>query len=120
MAFGIKNSTRILDPKLCYELFLRTGSVYKVPAVLKNEYGIYQEKTGQLITAQAVWLAVGNYVINNLNETREGFDKVWMANGQIPTDTDWYKFVLSKVKYLSRKKREKFLKEHSYMVSFQK
>ena len=113
-----RKNTRRLDPKLCYELWGRTGSVYKIPQVLKNEYGVFNQTTGKPYSHQGCFLALGNYILENLVEARPLFNQVWKANGRIATDQDWYKFVLDKARYLTPKKFQEFMSIHSYLTPY--
>jgi hypothetical protein len=117
MPIGLKNKIEV-DGKLCYELWARTGSVYKVPLVLANEYGIKNNKSGEPITSQGVWLAANRYIINNMAEARPIFEQTLRVNGIMPTDRLWYDFVIPKVKRLSKSAFEKFLAEHSYLTPY--
>jgi len=109
---------RLLDPKLCFDLWIETGSVYKVPVVLKNKYGLYNEKTGQLFSPQGVWNAAGHYVIEHMAEARKSVEEVWKANGMLLNDKEWYRIVLERSNYLSKSTFDKFIEKHSYLKPY--
>jgi len=117
---GMKMTKKILDPKVCFDLWIETGSVYKIPAILKERYGIYNDRTGNLVTPMGVWDAAWRYTLDNLVDSRQMVAQVWKANGEILLDKDWYPLVVQKAKYLySPKKYQRFIDSHSYLTPYQ-
>ena len=115
---GKKAPNRHLDPKLCFELWNQAGSVYKVPHILREKYGIFNPKTGKNYSQQGVFLAAGTYVTEHLVEAKEVVAQVWKANGQLLSDPEWYKMVLDKAKYLSKKQYKIFIESHPYLTPY--
>lgn len=117
MAPGMKR-VRQLDPKLCYELWMRTNSIYKVPIVLKNEYNQYNVKTGKPYSHMGCWQASNAWMLENLPEARRMAEDVYKANGVLIDDEFWYKLVIEKAKHLSPKKYTAFMQKHSYLTPY--
>lgn len=117
MTMGLVRRKRMLDPKLCFELWARTGSIYKVPMVLKNEYGMVREN-GNLYSATGIWHSANLYVTTEPLAARKVFEDVWRANGVIIKDEDWYKFLLEKAAYLNPVNRAVFMEKHSYLKPY--
>lgn len=107
---GIRTKKK-LDGKLCYDLWVRTGSVYKVPIVLANEFNMFS-RDGRPYTHQATWLASNEFILDNLEYAYQKFQEVWKVNGEIAKDHDWYRFVAPKIKRLSPKKFDEYMSTH--------
>lgn len=116
MAMGLRVK-KILDGKKCFEAWSKTGSVYLAPAYLAKEYGIYGV-TGKPVSHQGVWLASNEYIINNLVDAKATFDESMRSNGRMPTDKDWYNFVVPKIKKLGKKKFEKYMENHQWLKPY--
>lgn len=117
--FGKKESKIFLDRELCFNVWLETGSVWKAPKILKDKHGIYNKKTGELASAMGIWRAAWMYAFDNLAQAREKVSKVWLANGVVMTDKDWYTLVVGKAKYLySQRRFKKFMEEHLYLAPY--
>lgn len=116
---GKKRTKAILDPKICFDMWIETGSVWKAPHRLKDEYGIFNKATGKLASPMGIWRAAWVYTLNNLPEARVKVAKVWEANGENLTDNDWYLLVIEKAKYIySRRRFKKFIEEHLYLTPY--
>lgn len=116
MTFGMKNKKTVLDPKLCFELWIETGSVYKARLVLKSKYGVVNPESGKLITAMGLWDAAWRHVLDNMVEARKSVESAWRANGEILSDVEWYNLVAKRAAYLySPSRLEKFLNRHEYL-----
>ena len=109
---------RWLDPKLAYEVWAKSGSVYKAGLVLKNEYGMYNQKTGKAFTSQSIWNSANFFILNNQREAREIYNGVMRANGVLPADLDWYDFLIPKILKLSSKRYAEFMASNSYLQPF--
>ena len=114
MTMGVVRRLRKLDPKTCFEVWAKTGSIYKAPLVLKNEYGLVKEN-GMLFSPTGIWHSATLYIIESPFDARKIFEDVWRANGVIIKDADWYKFLLEKAHYLSPTKFAEFMEKHSYL-----
>lgn len=120
MTIGMTKKYRRLDPKLCFETWMETGSVYKSARALHDKYGIYNKDTGKPFSHQGVWESANSYLLNNMIEARKYVESVWKANGELLTDQDWYRIVLEKANHLPRKKYEAFLEQHKYLTPYLK
>lgn len=116
MAIGMRVK-RWLDPKLAYEAWAKSGSVYNAGEWLKAQ-GIYNEKLGTAFTSQSIWNSANIFILNNQLEAREIFTQVMKANGVIPTDLDWYDFLIPKILKLKTKRFEEFMASNSYLQPF--
>lgn len=119
MAPGMKR-VRQLDPKLCFELWMRTGSVYKVAEVLMNEYQQYNVKTGRKYSHMGIWQASNAWMLDNLPEARKMVEEVYRANGVLLTDQLWYTLVMEKAVHLHAKRFKAFMEQHSYLKPYLK
>lgn len=117
MAIGM-TKVRQLDPKLCFELWMRTGSVYKTAIVLKNEYNKFNPATGKPYSHMGIWESANSYLLDNMVEARKAVEDVWKANGRLLSDADWYKIVIEKARYLSPKKYKAFMEKHQYLTPY--
>jgi len=116
MAIGMRVK-RYLEPKLAYESWAKSGSVYKAGEWLKSQ-GIFNEKTGKAFTSQSIWNASTIFILNNQREARDIFTQVMKSNGIIPTDLDWYNFIVPKILKLSSKMYAEFMATNSYLQPF--
>jgi len=116
MAIGMRVK-RWLDPKLAYESWAKSGSVYKAGQWLKSQ-GIFNEQTGKAFTSQSIWNSANLFILNNQREAREIFTQVMKANGIIPTDLDWYNFLVPKILKLNSKRFTEFMSTNSYLQPF--
>jgi len=120
MAFGMKEKPKLLDPKLCFEAWITTNSVYKSPQYLYDKYGIIQPKTGKLVTHQAVWLSAWTYALENIQEAKQKAEEISRANGVLLDDTQYFRSLVKRAKrQLSPKKYDEFIKNHSYLTQYQ-
>jgi hypothetical protein len=111
----------ILDPKLCFDLWIETGSVYKVPYVLQERHGVFNKRTGKPVSQMGVWTGAWKYTLANLVESRKLVTDVWKANGELLSDSDWYTLVVNKAKYIyTEKKFKNFLETNSYLTPYLK
>lgn len=118
MAIGMSRKKRTLDGKLCFDLWIETGSVAKVCNILL-ERGIVNPISGKKVTPMGVWGSAWTYILENLVEARRGVESVWKANGELLTDKDWFTLVVGKARYIyGKKKFEKFMKQHSYLTPY--
>ena len=118
---GKKRLVKILDPKLCFDLWIETGSVYKVPALLHSRHGVFNVKLGQEVSHMGVWSAAWKYVLENLVECRPRIAETWRANGELLTDQKWYEMVCEKAKLVKSKNGyEQYIKDHLYLTPYQK
>lgn len=117
MTMGLIRRRRMLDPKLCFEIWSRTNSIYKGPQVLRDEYGMVKEN-GMMFSPTGFWHSANLYVIEHPVEARKIFENVWRANGVIIKDEDWYKFLLEKAAYLNPVNRAAFMEKHSYLKPY--
>ena len=116
---GLKTNKKILEPKLCFDLWIETGSTYKTCRVLRDRYGVINPATGKMVTAMGVWDAAWRYILENMVEGRKGVSDVWRANGEILEDRDWYPLVIRVAKYLYyQKKVAKWMEKHSYLTPY--
>jgi hypothetical protein len=119
MPLGIRlGHNRMIDREICWKVYLQTSSVYKVPKILKEEYGIINKKTGKMISPQGVFTSLGMYIIENMSEARKQWETSQKENGVVPTEKEWYRFLLSKAKYLTPTRFEQFLEQNSYLKPY--
>lgn len=116
---GKKYIKGYLDPKLCFDLYVETGSIYKVVKILHNR-NIVNPKTGKAPTPMGVWQTAWRYILANMVEGRKGIESAWRANGELLTDKDWYKIVVEHARYAYRKTRkfDEFMEQHKYLTPY--
>lgn len=119
MAFGTgRTHKRLLDRKQVFDLHCKLGSIHKVALALYDQ-GIYNQKTGKPFTDMGLWEASWRYALDNLVEARKVANENIKVTGEILSDTEWYKLVISKAQSLfTQKQYNAFIEKHSYMKPY--
>lgn len=116
---GLRKNVQVLDPKLCFDLWVKYGSVYTVSEVLYKEHGIYNTNTGRPVTHMGVWDSAWRYILNNLPEAREKLNDSWKNEGKILTDAIWFPMVIDRARRIySDGKFRNLLRQHPYLTPY--
>lgn len=111
--FGTKMARSYLDAKLCFDLWIETGSINKTQMMLLNKHGLRNPKTGGIPSQMGVWSSAARYMLQYPDEAKKKVEQVWKANGEILSDEEWRKMLFHRAKYIFRKKRlEAYLQDH--------
>lgn len=111
--FGTKMARSYLDAKLCFDLWIETGSVYKTRLVLRDKYKIFNPKNGKMPSQMGVWSSAARYMLQSPEDARKQVEQVWRANGEILSDEEWNKMLYERAMYIFRKKKlNQYFDEH--------
>lgn len=113
MSFKLNTKT-ILDRALCYELWAKKRiSIYKIPAILAEEYGITNTVLGRKVTAQGVWRAACLHMLDQPDQAKSDTVALFQQHGRVLNEDEWGKEIIGKAQqFLSRGAYRKFLKDH--------
>lgn len=113
MSFRL-GSKKFLDRAICYELWAkRRISIYKIPAILAEEYGITNTALGRKVTAQGVWRAACLHILDHPDQAKSDTVSLFQQHGKVLDEDEWGKEIIGKAQqFLSRGTYKKFLKDH--------
>lgn len=117
MAPGMKK-VRTVPQKLCYDVWLDTGSLYKAVKVLRDQHQIFNQRTGKVLSTQTVWEAANTFLLENQEYARKRLSDVYRANGVLLDDEMWNRIVYEKAQHLSTKKLERFMDANPHLKIF--
>lgn len=119
MAIGISRKRKLLDGKLCFDLWVEVGSLQKVAKVLRDRHGMVNPTNGKLFTPMGISESAWVYALENPLEGRKGVTEVWRRDGLLLSDRDWGKLVIDKARGLfGRKRLARFMAQHSYLTPY--
>ena len=113
-----KRLTRQIIPEEAYTAWAKAGSIYKASLYMKNVMGKCNNRTGEPFSPQSVWDSANYYIIHNMSDAKVIYLEVMRANGLLPTDKDWYNFVIPKIVKLKKDEFDEFMETNLYMRPF--
>jgi hypothetical protein len=86
---------KLLDEKLCFQLWAQLGSIGKVQSHLKLA-GIINPNTTKEFSHMAIWNAAFRWVLENMDEARQIFKDA----GSDLNDVQWDEWLIEKAMYV--------------------
>lgn len=106
MRAGLR-SKGFLDPKECWELWHKTGSLNGVQNYFV-QHGRLNPKTGNPPTKAGIEKAAFSWVLENQEQARIDLSHAWKAEGEILTDEKWKEFLFGVSKLVYHQRPGKF------------
>lgn len=109
-----------LDPKQCYELWIKQRiSIYKIPEKLTNS-GVINPYTGQPPTPQAIWRAAWLYILEHPETSKRDAVSILGQYGQILNEEEWNQELLNKARqFLNKKAYNRYLIKYPHLKKYE-
>lgn len=109
---------KLLDPRKCWEDWIRLGSLAKVCREYTQE-GTVNPNTGVSPNASAVQKSAYSYAVENIDVAKERFFFECRERGEVPTDDLWKEklYKIGRLLYYQRRNRlDDFVKDNGLEV----
>jgi len=118
MPIGLRHKKLFLDGEECFDIWAKTGSVYKTAKLLETQ-GIVNPASGKRPSPMGIWTSAWKWVLDHPAEAKSKVDEVWKSNGELLTNEMWYKLMAEKARYiLAPKKFEAYVNKHAYLKDY--